>query len=157
MKYIYLLIVLVFFIAFNGNTAFGYCLRCSQGNTVQDLVNKSLEVYICGEQLNCDVIPQIVNQSVFVPARATLEKLGYKTVWDSSNMIATFTDSNNNSIQIKSGDQTVTINNSKYTLSDQTIVKDGRLLITSNIFDTLGYWQQWNPDTLILNINKYEW
>lgn len=157
MKKIFTIPILSAFLLFFGSTiALGSCTYCSNTMNSQQ-AEKKAEIIIMGQKVHCDVEPEMSYLSVQIPARHTLEHLGFQTFWDLSSMIATFTNSNNCIIQIIPGDNYAIINDTKHSLPSFAVIKNSRMLVAPELFEVIGYWVKWNPQDLILNINEYEW
>ncbi len=155
MKYITSFFFAIFVILCGTIPAYGSCTHCSKINLPK--IDDFIEFNIMGKQIKVDVAPKIINQTIFLPARATLEHLGYQTGWDSDKKIATFSDSQGHTISIVVGEKNIMVNTNQYPLHYEPIVDKERILITPELVEPLGYWWQWNNNNNILNINKYEW
>lgn len=88
------------------------------------LADNPISLIVNGQQITCDVPPQLINGRVMVPARALAEALGAIVTWDSSNNAVVVVTSNSNSTQLQNNSST---NNSSIT---QGTANDGDNAVT---------------------------
>lgn len=154
MKNTVILILSSLLLFFGNINALGACSKCAS----EPVKHESIVINIMGKPMNTDVVSQNINQTVLIPARATFECIGYETTWNSVKNIAIFNDdTKKHTIQLKLGDKNIIVDEKTYVLPHEIIMKDDRLLVAPEVLEKLGYWWQWNPNELILNINEYEW
>ena len=55
------------------------------------LAGQPIRLIVNGKEIQCDVLPQLINGRVLVPARFVAEPLGAKVEWDGTNMVVSIT------------------------------------------------------------------
>lgn len=119
--------------------------------------NQQIQVLVDGVRLHTDVAPKTVNNRTLLPMRAIFEAMGAEVKWDAKNNTAIGV-RGNDTIKLKIGNRTATINGKTVMIDVPATAVNGRTLVpTRFIAESLGAEVNWDPATraVIISTQQY--
>ena len=89
---------------------------------------KEISVYLDGEKLTFDVLPEIMNGRTMVPMRKIFEEMGAEVLWNGTRRTITAT-CPSLKIGMEIDSDVMTVNSKKVTLDQAAVIRDSRTLV----------------------------
>lgn len=116
--------------------------------------SNEISVYVEGQKIDFDVLPQTINGRTMVPIRAIFEVMGATVVWYDDTQTAICT-KDNTTVKMTLNSTTEYINDIAYTMDVAPVIINNRTLAPARyVAEAFGYYVNWDEMTNSVLISK---